>query len=159
MGDTLLRGLLFKETMFDCERPTITDKFVEGRELKWSPSLEPQVYYFWARAVPIDVSFESNQLSIVDCEYGNTLEVYSLPSKVETLYRLRLVKPPNRFLLRPFDHAVYWTYGTEGGPSKMIKYLYKDKNLSINKWVDKESFLSVVRTNHFASYDLAFWSR
>jgi hypothetical protein len=146
--------------MFDCERPTLSDPFVEGRALKWTPSSEPQVHYFWSQAVPIDISFDPKQSpAVIDCEYGNTLEVYSLPSKIEILYRLRLVKPPNRFLRRPFDHAIYWTYGTEGGPSKVIKYLYKDKNLSINKWVDKDSFLSVVRTNHFANYDLAFWSR
>ena len=146
--------------MFDCERPTISDPFAVGRELKWSPSKEPQVYYFWACPVPIDMSFDpALPPASVDCEYGNTLEVFSTPAKVEVLYRLRLVKPPNRFLCRPFDHALFWTYGEEGGPSKVIKYIYKDKNLSINKWVDKNSFLSVVRTNHFANYDLAFWSR
>lgn len=145
---------------FDQERPTLTDPFVDDRELKWSPSAEPHVHYFWSQAVPVDISFPAETPPLViDCEHGNSLSVYSTPSKVELLYRLRIVKKPKRFLCRPFDHAIFWTYGKEGGPSRLIKYLYKDKNLSINKWEDKDSFLSVVRTNHFANYDLAFWSR
>jgi hypothetical protein len=143
---------------FDAERPTITDIYQRGRELKWSPSKDGDVYYFWSQAVPVDVSFTTDPV-VVDCEHGNTLEVFSTPQNIELLYRLKISKKPNRFMCKPFDHAIFYTYGNDGGPSKIIKYIYKDKHLSMNKWVDKESYLSVIKTNHFADYESAFWSR
>jgi hypothetical protein len=142
----------------DIMRPQITDPFTEP--LKWRPSAEANVYYFWAHNIPVDMTLEGTSEVRVDCEHDNHLSIYVTSStKVELLYRMHFAKKPTRFLCRPFDHALFWSYGKTGGPSKVIKYLFKDKNLSINKWVDKDSYLSVLRTNHFAAYDQAFWSR
>lgn len=139
------------------DHPQKTDPYTDV--LKWRPSAEPNVHYFWACPVPLDMGLSDMVEQVIDCDHGNQLKVYSTATKVEVLYRLYIVEKPLRFMCRPFDHAVFWSYGKQGGPSKIIKYLYKDKKLTVAKWVDKDSYLSVIRTNHFANYDQSFWSR
>jgi len=146
---------------FDFERPTIANPYIDGDELKWQLAKDTSgypTYYFWSQPVPVDVSF-LNPPIVIDCEHGNFLEVCMGQNRVELLYRLTLVEKPKRFLTRPYDHTIFWTYGAEGGPSGLVKYLFRDKCLSVHKWEDKDSFLSVIRTNHYANYDYAFWSR
>jgi len=139
------------------ERPTVTDPYFKNSELQWRKASDG-AHYFWSQPVEVDITLNIPPLKI-DCENGNTLEVYLGPSKQELLYRFKLNKKPKRFMLRPYDHTIFWTYGTDGGPSFLVKYLYRDKYLSMHKWEDKDSFLAVIRTNHYANYDYAFWSR
>jgi len=130
-------------------------------EYIWLPSRESGVYYAWAKPVANEVQFrpESDHLKI---ELGNNVDfhVYKSIAKQELLYRIAFMgEKPKRFMLRPYGYCMFWSYGVESGPSSLVKYFYRDKYVSLHSWVDKRSYLAVLRQQHYVSNENSFWSR
>lgn len=138
---------------FNVDAPQLTDPYLEGRHLMWLNSREPLSYYFWAQQVSPEVEFHG-ELAVEEISLDSAkFYIYRGLSKQELLYRLKFRRQPVRFTARPVKdpHVLFWTYGTEGGASKEVAYLYRDKNISLHHWVDKRSFLAAIRN----SYDQA----
>jgi len=137
--------------------PTQTHPFSEEHAWCKADDLE---YYFWTQAVVPEVQLHK-QLEPVVKELGNgsVLTVFKGLSKQEILYTLKFKIPPKRFVIQPYPHTMFWSYGVTGGASTMVKYLYRDRNLSIHAWLDKNSFLADLRNVHYNVADYTFWSR
>lgn len=136
--------------------------YVEGKEMVWTLSREDNTYYFWVQQVSAEVQLHP-LISPEEVEIGSGVKlfVHKGLSKNELLYRLSFKKLPERFVAKPghSPHAIFWTFGKEGGPSLKVTPLYRDKNISVHSWVDKKSYLAVIRTEHFNHSDFSFWSR
>lgn len=148
---------------FNSLKPTLSDPYLEGKEQQWFLSKDAKSYYFWVQQVSPDVELHPTfDIDCVDLTHDVELTVYRGLAKQEILYRLTFKgENPLRFMMRPTKepHSIFWTYGKEGGPSKLIKPLFRDKYISAHTWLDKDSFLAVIRTNHYSQNDCSFWSR
>lgn len=145
---------------FDPYVPVLTDPCPEA--LQWHRSKEADAYYFWAKQVSADVQLHPTLgPQIVEMTNGSVLSIYKGLAKQELLYRLTFGKLPERFLSKPVTnpHTLYWTFSGIGGPSQLTKSFYRDKHFALHGWVDKDAYLAVIRTNHYAGYDYSFWSR
>ena len=144
--------------MFDPKQPLLTDPG-QPEGYAWSPSSEPHVYYSRTQQVSDELQYHSTQPpTVVDLGHGTALTVYRGPFKQELLYRLRFPRRPPRLLARP-PYCLFWSHGAEGGPSVSVRWHYKDRFLSIHQWVDRDSFLAVLRQHHYKPNDALFWSR
>jgi hypothetical protein len=129
------------------------------KPLVWQKTAAGQ-FYFWAQQVSTEVQLLDTPVE-VHLGPQATLSIYKSLGDAELLYQITMGRSPERSLARPQDGPVYlyWTYGTQGGPSSKIKYLFRDKLLSVHSWVDKKAALAVIRSDSFASKDFSFWSR
>jgi hypothetical protein len=145
---------------FDPLNPMQTDAFHDSAEYSyaWFPSREFGAYYAWVQCVTPDIQFRTPPAEIL--LENARLSIYRGASKLETLYRLVFESSPKRFLNRPQGHPfdLFWSYGTEGGTSKIVDYPYRDRYISVTCWVDKRSYLAVLRQQHYA-LSFSFWSR
>jgi len=135
--------------IFNIKNPILTDPFLEREDFfqYWNKSKENNTYYVWVQRVTKEIEFSSDiEPTIIDLEQGVKLYIYKGTNKQEILYRIKFSKKKlSRFLLDPFPYVMFWSYGKVGGTSTHIKYLFRDKNISIHKWVDKDSYLAIIR--------------
>lgn len=133
---------------FDIKDPTKTDIFPYEKEdtyyQHWLPSKEKGSHYVWVQRVSENVELKESEKIVLG--HGVTFYVYKGISKQEILYRVCFGgKKPTRFLCEPFPYIVFWSFGKKGGASENVKYLFKDKYVSVHKWVDKNSFCAIIR--------------
>jgi hypothetical protein len=146
--------------LFDRDDPLKTDPVLAGPHA-WLPSRQPGAYYSWAQPVAYDVELHPTASPVeTELGHGAFLQVYYGALKQELLYRVsfRLGLPP-RFLLKPEPYCMFWSFGTEGGQSKSVRYHYRDRFLSLHEWTDKGSYLAVLRQHHYASSVSTIWTR
>ena len=151
--------------MFDPQNPTLTDCSLESQypnDYAWGVSLEPQTYYAWTQPIASEVQFHKTLQPVkIDLRNGVEFWVYYGSTKQELLYRIKFTDVmPSRIRVFPAPFCLFWSYGTEGGPSKDVMYHYKDKFLTLTEWVDKNSFLAVLRQQLYLHQEnTTFWSR
>jgi len=150
--------------IFDPSKPLETDPalYDEGFDYAWRRSLEDRdAYYAWLQPVVEGVGFHDSLESLqVEMGHGVVLYVYYGAVRQEILYRLLFTQGfPSRLILKPAPYTLFWSYGSEGGQSMEIKYHYRDRYLSIHEWTDKDSFLAVLRQQHYDNNVSTIWSR
>ena len=135
--------------------PCCYDPFICG----WHESKQPGAYYCWAQPVAREVSFHAKYPPVV-IELGTTsFFLYFGVNKQELLYRIVFHVEPKRRLIKPSPYCMFWTYGDVGGASRSVEYHYRDRYMTLNEWVDKGSFLAVLRQPHYSNDLTSFWSR
>lgn len=147
--------------MFDPKNPIASDPLPTDDEqlFAWTKSREQNVYYAWTQLVTpeVQIALPPTEIPLGD---GVMLRIFRGSAKQELLYRISFgATMPPRFLGRPHPFDLFWSYGTEGGPSKLVKRMYMDRNVSVHSWVDKKSYLAVLRQQHYALTNFSFWSR
>jgi len=108
-----------------------------------------------------EVSFHPNLDPLeIQLGFGAILHVYYGPIRQEMLYRLLFTQGfPARIILKPSPYCLFWSFGNVGGQSKVIKYHYRDRYLSLHEWVDKGSYLAVLRQQHYENNISTIWTR
>jgi len=146
-------------SLFDPENPLATDPYLDEHtgSYAWLPSTLPLNHYCWVQPVSPDVQLDS-KVGKIDLDNDTRLFIYKGPLKQKLLYRIVFAAPPVRFMIRPAHYCMFWSYGHKGGPSGKIKYLYRDRFLSVQRWTDKNSFLASLRQQHYLT-GFTFWSR
>lgn len=148
--------------IFDPKNPLNSDPYLANEyanDYVWCRSEQENVYYSWVHPIADDVSLNIQPLE-VQLGYGALLYIFFGPLKQEFLYRLVFNNGmPERLLLKPSPYCLFWSFGTQGGASKSIKYHYRDRFLSAHEWTDKASFLAVLRQQHYIQDTNTFWSR
>ena len=147
--------------IFDYQNPSLTDPIpAEEKYLyAWSPSLEINSYYAWVHRVTPDVQL-LQQTTVVALGEKVKLFIYRGTTKQELLYRIEFGDTlPPRFMHRPYPFDLFWSFGKQGGTSEEVEYLFRDRYVSIHCWVDKKSYLAVLRQQHYAQSNFSFWSR
>jgi hypothetical protein len=149
--------------IFDPEKPLKTDPAYEHEsfDYAWRLSKAPSTYYAWLQPVVSGVSFHPDiEPTTVELGNGVILFIYYGLSKQELLYRIVFTTGfPSRIILKPAPFTLFWSYGTEGGQSYEIKYLHRDRLLSLHEWTDKNSFLAVLRQSHYDNNINTIWTR
>lgn len=147
--------------VFDDKRPLVTDPAVVQNTYAWCVSKQPNVYYAWLQPTANDVEFHPNLEPLeIDLGFGVLLHIYYGPIRQEMLYRILFTKGlPNRIILKPEPYCLFWSFGTENGQSLRIKYHYRDRYLTLHEWVDKSSFLAVLRQQHYINNVNTIWTR
>ena len=136
--------------MFDPSNPVASDPLPvdEDRFFAWSKSLETNVYYAWAQRVTPDVQIVLPPAEVLIGE-GVRMSIYRGSARQELLYRISFGNEmPNRFMMRNHPFDLFWSYGDSGGVSRKVKWIFRDRNVSIHEWVDKRSYLAVLRQQH-----------
>jgi len=140
--------------------PSLDSEYPE--DFAWGKSAEGDTYYAWAHSVSAEIELSADRCIEYPLGHGATLQFYPGPNSQEMLYRLQFKEGlPNRILYRkPLAHTVFWSFGVDSGPSCRIKKHYQDRYLTIIEWVDKASFLAVLRQQHYINTEFSnFWSR
>ena len=150
--------------MFEPKNPLKTDPNradLHAKDYAWLLSKEPDVYYAWLQPVVDEVTFHPNiDPKEINLGFGAFLNVYYGTLRQELLYRIRFTQGlPSRLIIKPSPYALFWSFGSEGGQSKRIKYHYRDRYLSIHEWSDKNSFLAVLRQQHYENNVNTIWTR
>ena len=150
---------------FDLQNPLATDPSLQEQYPKdyvWGKSLEPGSYYIWVQPVAKDVELQSRYRTVIPLGHEVELQIYLGPIRQEFLYRIKFgnVKPTRMLRQNPLMHTLFWTFGNESGPSSRVRKLYQDRYLFIQEWIDKKSFLAILRQQHYVNTDfINFWSR
>ena len=146
---------------FDRKQPLLTDPAVMQDVYAWCPSKEPNSYYAWLQPTANDVEFHPDLEPMeIDLGFGVILHIYYGPIRQEMLYRILFTEElPKRLILKPAPYCLFWSFGTENGHSVRIKYHYRDRYLSLHEWVDKSSFLAVLRQQHYDNNVSTIWTR
>lgn len=147
--------MIFDETLPLKTDPSLADLY------SWLPSKEANAYYAWIQPVSDSVGFHQTLPPFdIDLGFGVILRVYYGVLRQELLYRLLFTQGiPTRFILKPSPYCLFWSFGSEGGQSKSIKYHYRDRFLSLHEWTDKSSFLAVLRQQHYENNLNTIWTR
>lgn len=148
---------------FDPTSPLITDPVFQDEcfDYAWMLSKQPNSYYAWLQPIVDGVSFHAD-LEPLEILLGNGVILYAYYGHVrqEILYRLVFTEGfPSRIILKPAPYTLFWSFGDEGGQSTNIKYHYRDRNLSLHEWTDKNSFLAVLRQQHYDNNINTIWTR
>ena len=148
---------------FSPQSPLLSDPalYADGFDYAWKPSRQPHTYYAWLQPVVEGVGFNENLEPLsIDLGHGASLYVYYGMARQELLFRLVFSRGlPPRLILKPAPYSLFWSWGTEGGQSKEIKYHYRDRYLSLHEWTDKDSFLAVLRQQHYDNNTATIWTR
>lgn len=149
--------------MFDPKNPTATDpsqSHLYGNNYAWGLSYQPNTYYAWIQPIASEVIFHPNLDPLeIPLGFGATLYIYYGPIRQEMLYRIRFAEDsPLRTLLKP-TYCMFWSFGQAGGSSKNVMYHYRDRYITVHEWVDKSSFLAVLRQHHYENHVSTIWSR
>ncbi len=146
---------------FDHKQPLLTDPAVMRDVYAWCPSKEPHSYYAWLQPTANAVEFHPDLEPMeIDLGFGVILHIYYGPIRQEMLYRILFTEGlPERLILKPAPYCLFWSFGTENGQSVRMKYHYRDRYLSLHEWVDKSSFLAVLRQQHYDNNVSTIWTR
>ncbi len=146
--------------LFDAKNPYDTDpaNFV-NLAYTWSKSKEANVYYSWQQVYTPEVSFHQDSPLVIDLGYGSKAYIYHNVLRHELLYRIAFTDMPKRLILKPAPYCMFWSFGDCGDASLRIKYHYRDRYLSLHEWVDKKSFLAVLRQHHYDNKTTTIWTR
>lgn len=147
--------------VFDSKNPLATDPALRVGSYAWGLSKEPDVYYAWLQPIADTVAFHPNLDPMeIPLGFGVLLHVYYGPVRQEMLYRLLFTKGlPQRLILKPAPYCFFWSFGDVGGQSFNVKYHYRDRYLSLHEWTDKNSFLAVLRQQHYENNVNTIWTR
>lgn len=148
---------------FSPANPTLTDPsldYIYPNDYAWGVSREENTYYSWIQKITPETCLSSAPLEI-DLGCDVKFQVYQNTSGIEFLYRLRfLAGMPKRIRVFPEPYCLFWSYGDNGKESGVVKYHYKDRFLTIHEWVDRKSYLAVLRQQIYLHQESSnFWSR
>lgn len=147
--------------LFNPQNPLATDPYKEmgGPHFQWclsSANATGDAYYAWTQPVTEEVTVKLSDVHEIGS--GGFLNIYKGPTGQPFIYRITFPKPVTR--ARIFPHfCFFWSFGVHGGPSGRIKYHYRDRFVCIHEWVDKHSFLAILRQQVYLYEDRTnFWS-
>ena len=150
---------------FDPRYPTLTDPSLEEmwpESYAWGVSKEHNTYYAWTQPIAAEVKFHPT-ISPLCIHLGNGAQFWAYYGvmRQELLYRIKFTDGmPKRIRVFPEPFCLFWSFGTDGGGSEVLKYHHKDKFLTLHEWVDKKSFLAVLRQHLYTHPEnTTFWSR
>ena len=145
--------------IFTMKNPLLTDPEHGNQEdYVWGQSNEVGTYYSWVQYISPAVQLAGKPI-IMEIANGVELQMFKGPIRQEMLYRIRFKgQKPLRLAQKP-PYCLFFSFGTEGGPSNTVKYWYRDKFMTLLEWPDKKSFLAILRQQNYLKDEHRFWSR